>query len=81
MIRIAPATVANTKPDSPGSKEPAQIKINNQHSKLNQAMPVRTPQCSPHTPLVAAQCAENGAVLPTLVWPLRVPRLAKRKPS
>ena len=76
MIRIAPATVAKTKPDAalggaPGSKE---------HTKLNQAMPVRTPQRSPNTPLVAAPCAENGAVLPSLVWLFRVPRLAKRKP-
>ena len=47
MIRIAPATLASTKPDAalggaPGSKEPAQIKTNDQHTKLNQAMPVRT---------------------------------------
>ena len=49
MIRIPPATLANTKPDAalggaPGSKEPAQTKTNNQHTKLDQAMPVRTPQ-------------------------------------
>ena len=46
MIRIAPAAFANAKPDAalggaPGSKEPAQTKTNNQHTKLNQAMPVR----------------------------------------
>ena len=46
MVRIAPATVANAKPDAalggaPGSKEPAQIKTNNQHPKLDHAMPVR----------------------------------------
>ena len=49
MVRIAPATLASTKPDAvlggaPGSKEPAQTKTNNQHTKLDQAMPVRTPQ-------------------------------------
>ena len=50
MIRIAPATLANAKPDAalggaPGSRLPAQIKSNNQHTKLDQAMPVRgTPQ-------------------------------------
>ena len=49
MIRISPSTLANTKSDAamggaPGSKEPAQTKTNNQHTKLNQAMPVRTPQ-------------------------------------
>ena len=50
MIRTPPVTLANTKSDAalggaPGSKEPAQIKTNNQHTKLNQAMPVRgTPQ-------------------------------------
>ena len=50
MIRIAPASFANAKPDAalggaPGSKQPAQTKTNNQHTKLNQAMPVRgTPQ-------------------------------------
>ena len=44
-------TLANTKSDAalggaPGSLEPAQINANhNQHTKLNQAMPVRgTPQ-------------------------------------
>ena len=47
MIRIAPATLASTKTDAapggaPGSKEPAQTKTNNQHSKLDQAMPVCT---------------------------------------
>ena len=47
MIRIAPATLAHTKSDAalggaPGSKEP---KTNNQHTKLDKAMPVRgTPQ-------------------------------------
>ena len=45
MIRISLVTLANTKPDAalggaPGPKEPAQIKTNNQHTK----MPVRTPQ-------------------------------------
>ena len=50
MIRIAPAALAaNTTPDAalggaPGSEESAQTKTNNQHTKLNQAMPVRTPQ-------------------------------------
>ena len=50
MIRTPPVTLANTKSDAalggaPGSKEPAQIKTNNQHTKLDQAMPVRgTPQ-------------------------------------
>ena len=50
MIRIAPVTLFNTKSDAalsgpPGSKQPAQTKTNNQHTKLNQAMPVRgTPQ-------------------------------------
>ena len=50
MIRISPVTLANTKSDAalggaPGSKLPAQTKTNNQHTKLNQAMPVRgTPQ-------------------------------------
>ena len=49
MIRIAPATLANAKPDAalggaPGSKELAQIKTNSQHNELDQAMPVRTPQ-------------------------------------
>ena len=50
MIGIAPATLANPKSDTalggaPGSKLPAQIKTNNQHSKLDKAMPVRgTPQ-------------------------------------
>ena len=49
MIRIPPANLADTKSDAalggaPGSKEPAQIKTNDQHTKLNQAMPVRTPQ-------------------------------------
>ena len=48
MIRTPPATLANTKSDAalggaPGSKLPAQIKTNNQHTKLD--MPVRgTPQ-------------------------------------
>ena len=60
MIRIAPATVAYTKPDAalggaPGSKLPAHIKTNNRHAELDKAMPVRgTPRCSPYTPLVAA---------------------------
>ena len=50
MIRISHVTRANTKSDAalggaPGSKEPAQIKTNNQHTKLDKAMPVRgTPQ-------------------------------------
>ena len=49
MVRIAPATLASTKPDAAlgaalGSEEPAQSKANNQHPKLDQAMPVRTPQ-------------------------------------
>ena len=50
MIRISPVTLANTKPDAalggaPGSRLPAQIKSNNQHTKLDKAMPVRgTPQ-------------------------------------
>ena len=50
MIRIAPATFANAKSDAAlggasGSKLPAQIKTNNQHTKLDHAMPVRgTPQ-------------------------------------
>ena len=50
MIRISAVTLANTKSDAalggaPGSKEPAQIKTNNQHTKLDHAMPVRgTPQ-------------------------------------
>ena len=51
MIGIAPATLANPKSDTalggaPGSKKlPAQIKTNNQHTKLDKAMPVRgTPQ-------------------------------------
>ena len=67
MIRTPPATLANTKSDAalggaPGSKLPAQIKTNNQHTKLDKAMPVRgTPQSSPYTPLVAAPCTENGA--------------------
>ena len=67
MIRTPPATLANTKSDAalagaPGSKLPAQIKTNNQHTKLDEAMPVRgTPQSSPYTPLVAAPCTENGA--------------------
>ena len=49
MIRIAPAALAaNTTPDAalggaPGSEESAPTKTNN-HTKLNQAMPVRTPQ-------------------------------------
>eukprot|EP00964_Phaeocystis_antarctica_P021810 scaffold12110_cov48-Phaeocystis_antarctica.AAC.2 len=77
MIRKPPATLANTKPDAalggaPGSKEPAQTKTNNQHTKLDQAMPA---------PLVAAPCAESGAQSLPLVCPSRVPRLAKRKQS
>ena len=49
MIRIAPANLANPKPGAalggaPGSKELAQIKTNNQHTELDQAMPVRPPQ-------------------------------------
>ena len=49
MIRIAPATLAHTKPGAAlggatGSEESAQTKKNNQHAKLDQAMPVRTPQ-------------------------------------
>ena len=49
MLRIPPATLASTKPDAAlgaalGSEEPAQTKTNNQHTKLDQAMPVRTPQ-------------------------------------
>ena len=49
MLR-APDTLANTKSaaalgGAPGSLEPAQIKTNHNHTKLNQAMPVRgTPQ-------------------------------------
>ena len=48
MISISPVTLADTKSDAalggaPGSKLPAQIKTNNQHTKLD--MPVRgTPQ-------------------------------------
>ena len=69
MIGIAPATLANPKSDTalggaPGSKKlPAQIKTNNQHTKLDKAMPVRGTMMisSPHTPRVAAPCAENGA--------------------
>ena len=46
MIRISPATLANTKSDAAlggasGSKQPAQTRTNNQHSKLDHAMPVR----------------------------------------
>lgn len=49
MIRIPTATLANPKSDAalggaPGSKELAQIKANNQHTELDQAMPVCTPQ-------------------------------------
>ena len=51
MIGIAPATLVHTKPDAhaalgiaTGSEEFAQIRTNNQHTKLDQAMPVRTPQ-------------------------------------
>ena len=50
MIRIPTATLANPKSDAalggaPGPKLPAQIKTNNQHTKLDKAMPVRgTPQ-------------------------------------
>ena len=51
MISIAPATLVHTKPDAhaalgiaTGSEEFAQIRTNNQHTKLDQAMPVRTPQ-------------------------------------
>ena len=49
MIRIPPATFANAQPDAAlggaqSSKLPAQIKTNNQHTKLDKAMPVRTPQ-------------------------------------
>eukprot|EP00964_Phaeocystis_antarctica_P012376 scaffold6824_cov76-Phaeocystis_antarctica.AAC.1 len=63
---------ANAKPvaalgdGAPGSEYPALVKMSNQQSpvtKLDQAMPVRahSTMCSPHTPLVAAPCAENGA--------------------
>ena len=46
MIRIPTATLANPKSDAalggaPGSKLPAQLKTNNQHTKLDKAMPVR----------------------------------------
>ena len=49
MIRTPPVTLANTKSDAalggaPGPKGPAQFKKSSQHPKLNQAMPVRTPQ-------------------------------------
>ena len=49
IYRIPPATHASTKSDAalggaPGSKELAQIKANNQHTELDQAMPVCTPQ-------------------------------------
>ena len=49
MIRVPPATLANPKPDAAlgaalGSEEKGQTKTNNQHTKLDRAMPVRTPQ-------------------------------------
>ena len=57
MIRISlAALLANTKS---GAAEPAQIKTNNQRTKLDKAMPVRTLQpylvaranlCKPHAP-------------------------------
>ena len=64
MSRIPPAALANTKSGAalggaPGSIEPAQIKTNNQRTKLDKAMPVRTLQpylvaranlCKPHAP-------------------------------
>ena len=57
MSRISLAALANTKSGAalggaPGSIEPAQIKTNNQRTKLDKAMPVRTLQ--PY--LVAAPC-------------------------
>ena len=49
MIGISPVTLANTKSDAalggaPGSKLPAQIKTNNQHTK---SMPVRGTPLTP----------------------------------
>ena len=49
MSRISLAALANTKSGAalggaPGSIEPAQIKTNNQRTKLDKAMPVRTLQ-------------------------------------
>ena len=67
MIGISPVNLANAKSNAAlggasGSKQPAQTRTNNPHTKLNQAMPVRgSPQKSPYTPLVAAPCTENGA--------------------
>ena len=84
MIHIAPATFANAKPDAalggaPGSKEPAQTKTNNQHSKLNQAMPVRgTPQCSLCFLVAALPRAPRAARSPYLNLALRLPRLATK---
>ena len=85
MIRISPVTLANTKSDAalggaPGSKLPAQIKTNNQHTKLDKAMPVRgTTKITVHSPCGRPVHRERRAV-PNLIWPLRVPRRAKRKP-
>ena len=48
MLVRRPAMQVNAKPaaapgdGTPGSEEPALIKMNNQHSKLDLAMPVRT---------------------------------------
>ena len=59
MLR-APDTLANTKSaaalgGAPGSKEPAQIKTHhNQHTELNQAMPVRhSTMIAVHSPVAA----------------------------
>ena len=48
MIRIAPATLASTKPEAalggaPGSEEPAQ-NTNNGYTKMDTKMPVGTPR-------------------------------------
>ena len=63
-VNAKPATAPGD--GAPGSEYPALIKMSYQQSpvtKLDQAVPVRahSTMCSPHTPLVAAPRAENGA--------------------
>ena len=62
-----PAMQVNAKPaaapgdGTPGSEEPALIKMNNQHSKLDLAMPVRTHNGHRAVPYGSGLCAPRCA--------------------
>ena len=65
MLR-APDPLANTKSaaalgGAPGSLEPAQIKTNHNHTKLNQAMPVRhSTMIAVHSPVAPSPCTSKA---------------------